>query len=69
MNHNVHSCIKGCLTLKFSGSWKTVILSPLVVIESDGTEFSSIELSGPLEDALPLEADKVSAMTSRVLEM
>lgn len=24
MNHKVHSCIKGCLTLKFSGSWKTV---------------------------------------------
>ena len=27
MNHKVHSCIKGCLTLKFSGSWKTVTCS------------------------------------------
>ena len=27
VNHRVHSCIKGCLTLKFSGSWKTVTCS------------------------------------------
>ena len=27
MNHRVHSCIRGCLTLKFSGSWKTVTCS------------------------------------------
>lgn len=27
MNHNVHLCIKGCLTLKLSGSWNTVICS------------------------------------------
>lgn len=25
MNQSVHSCIRGCFTLKFSGSWKTVI--------------------------------------------
>lgn len=24
MNHNVQVCIKGCLTLKLSASWKTV---------------------------------------------
>ena len=27
VNHNVHSCINGCLTLKLSGSWKTVTFS------------------------------------------
>lgn len=27
MNQSVHSCIRGCLTLKFSGSWKTVMCS------------------------------------------
>ena len=27
MNHRVHSCIRGCLTLKLSLSWKTVICS------------------------------------------
>lgn len=31
MNHSVHSFIKGCLTLKFSGSWKTVICSSRVL--------------------------------------
>jgi len=25
VNHNVHLCVSGCLTLKFSGSWNTVI--------------------------------------------
>lgn len=42
MNHKVHLFINGCLTLKFSGSWKTVIcsstLSPL------GFLFSSLLL-------------------------
>lgn len=28
MNHKVHSWSRGCLTLKFSGSWKTVTVSP-----------------------------------------
>lgn len=27
VNHNVHSFIKGCLTLKLSLSWNTVIIS------------------------------------------
>ena len=27
MNHKVHLCINGCLTLKLSLSWKTVICS------------------------------------------
>lgn len=32
MNHRVHSLIRGCLTLKFSGSWKTVTFpSPALV--------------------------------------
>ena len=28
MNHSVHVFMSGCLTLKFSGSWKTVRISP-----------------------------------------
>ena len=28
MNHKVHLCMSGCLTLKLSLSWKTVICSP-----------------------------------------
>jgi len=28
VNHSVHVFISGCLTLKFSGSWKTVRISP-----------------------------------------
>lgn len=28
MNHNVQTFMSGCLTLKFSGSWKTVRISP-----------------------------------------
>lgn len=27
VNHSVHSCIRGCLTLKLSGSWNTVTFS------------------------------------------
>lgn len=27
MNHSVHLCIRGCLTLKLSLSWNTVICS------------------------------------------
>lgn len=30
MNQSVHVCMRGCLTLKFSGSWNTVIFSPFV---------------------------------------
>lgn len=29
MNHKVHVFARGCLTLKLSASWKTVILSPV----------------------------------------
>ena len=34
MNHRVHVFIRGCLTLKFSGSWKTVLtaLSSVVAL-------------------------------------
>ena len=28
VNHRVHLCISGCLTLKLSASWNTVICSP-----------------------------------------
>ncbi len=30
MNHNVQVFMRGCLTLKFSASWKTVTFSPFV---------------------------------------
>ena len=30
MNHKVHVFISGCLTLKLSGSWNTVISSPFL---------------------------------------
>jgi hypothetical protein len=39
VNHSVHLCIKGCFTLKFSGSWNTVICS-----SSPRSAFSSGEL-------------------------
>lgn len=39
VNHKVHSCIKGCLTLKFSGSWNTVICSSTVSEESGASKF------------------------------
>lgn len=47
MNHSVHVFIRGCLTLKFSGSWKTVRISPSPVL-SLADDFScvpSFELS------------------------
>lgn len=40
MNHKVHLCIRGCLTLKFSGSWNTVISAlPLSFV------FSALEVA------------------------
>lgn len=45
VNHRVHLFIKGCLTVKFSGSWKTVTgsllkgapkLSPLALMVPSG---------------------------------
>lgn len=51
MNHSVHSCISGCLTLKFSGSWKTVICSSSLysffAAAPLGGEFSSFGPSAP----------------------
>lgn len=41
MNHRVHLCIKGCLTLKLSLSWKTVICSSPV------SPFGFVSLSPP----------------------
>ena len=35
MNQSVHSCMRGCLTLKFSGSWKTVICSSADFVACD----------------------------------
>ena len=38
VNHNVQVFMRGCLTLKFSASWKTVMFSPF---EEEGAAFSS----------------------------
>ena len=45
VNHRVHVFIKGCLTLKFSGSWKTVI--------------GSVALKALLEASLPSFAPEI----------
>lgn len=47
MNHRVHVFMSGCLTLKFSGSWKTVrtALSSVLALVDD--------LSWPSDDELP----------------
>lgn len=45
MNQRVHWCIRGCLTLKFSGSWKTVTSSlSLNFFAPPGAVFSSVPL-------------------------
>ena len=46
MNHNVHLCISGCLTLKLSLSWKTVICS--LAASPLGFLFSSVAPSGEI---------------------
>ena len=64
MNHRVHLFIRGCLTLKLSGSWKTVIcssaaycfFSPLVPLtpltSSDGDMGMVSRGTGELEEPL-----------------
>ena len=44
VNQRVHSCIRGCLTLKLLGSWKTVTFSPSAAAEVEpfGAAFSSV---------------------------
>ena len=48
MNHNVHSFIKGCLTLKFSGSWNTVICSSPVLEVFEDERCLTVAFSSPL---------------------
>lgn len=56
MNHSVHSFINGCLTLKFSESWKTVTESLLVFavsaavleLSSEAMAESVYDLSGEM---------------------
>lgn len=43
MNQRVHWCISGCLTLKFSGSWKTVRMSLLSVALADDWSLVSLD--------------------------
>ena len=62
VNHSVQRFIKGCLTLKFSGSWKTVISSSDLpaLLGSDG--------SSTFEPLVPLvgETGMVSRGTGEV---
>lgn len=46
MNHNVQLFINGCLTLKFSGSWKTVICSVSLY-----SLFGALPLGGAISSA------------------
>jgi hypothetical protein len=62
VNHRVHLCINGCLTLKLSLSWKTVIcsspeLSPLGFLFSScpSGEMGIVERSTGDEGVSPLE--------------
>ena len=48
VNHKVHLCIRGCLTLKLSLSWKTVICSSPVAASLLGFLFSSRGPSGEM---------------------
>lgn len=60
VNHRVHSCINGCLTLKFSGSWNTVtgsspdfadplLAEPLLALAPSELMFGSVfSLSGEI---------------------
>lgn len=45
MNHSVHVFMSGCLTLKFSGSWKTVRISPSSVVALVDFSWLSLEFS------------------------
>ena len=51
MNQRVHVCIRGCLTLKFSASWKTVTFSPFVVAPAAFSLLASGAASEPLTGA------------------
>jgi hypothetical protein len=76
VNHSVHVFISGCLTLKFSGSWKTVRISPsppeLVVEDcsSPSPEFSVGEMGIVSSGTcwLACGADATSAMMEVVCE-
>lgn len=59
MYHKVHLCISGCLTLKFSASWKTVIsLSPASVAAAVVAATGSGDLFS-LEIGVSVAADMV----------
>ena len=66
MNHRVHLCIKGCLTLKLSAEWKTVSCSPLAgssaVSSSLGGEMG-ISVSGRCSSLISKGAVAVDAIT------
>ena len=71
MNHNVHLCMSGCLTLKLSLSWKTVIcsspeVSPLGFLFSSCPldpfgEMGIVERSTGDEGLSPLEGAEATA--------
>jgi hypothetical protein len=76
VNHSVHLCIKGCFTLKFSGSWNTVICSSSPrwafssgVLAPSG-EIGMVERStGEAGSSLWVGASRVVAAMARVRKM
>ena len=73
MNHKVHLCINGCLTLKLSLSWKTVICSSpfsvlgLVSFSPPAGEIGIVERStGDAGFAFSLLAGATAAMVAVV---
>jgi hypothetical protein len=69
VNHKVHLCMRGCLTLKLSGSWNTVIcassadLSPFDALLPPSGEMGMVDrstgeagLSAPFVDSVETAA-------------
>ena len=81
MNHRVHVFISGCLTLKLSGSWKTVISSPslkaLRMADPSDSDFSVESPSGEMgmvssgtgEDGLGAAAAGVARVAMLVVKV
>lgn len=60
VNQRVHLCIKGCLTLKLSASWKTVICSSSLAADLFSPEAPSGEIG--MVDRSTGEADLASEL-------
>lgn len=56
MNHRVHVCMSGCFTLKLSGSWNTVRISPSEVAAVEACSLDSPEASSDGEMGIVLRS-------------